>query len=195
MGLTLPLDLQRLRTVPMRILVVGLVGAVVLGYSIMLGLRYWQAVSEMVTLERQEQHLTTGLVDIPFSVEALEARVESQRGWLGDLQARLEPEEPDLLMALVAAEAQRIPVNVASMVAGDREYRTVEDIKYQVQPVAVTLQGSREQIMEFLASLSEAKFPIVVRSLKIGEPHEAASAHAQIAFYMAPEPLEQEVEE
>lgn len=195
MGLTLGLDLQRLRSVPLRTLVVVLVGLVVLGYTIMLSLRYWQAVSEMATLKRQEQHLTSGLVKIPFSVEALEERVESQKGWLGNLQAQLEPQEAEGLMALVADVAQRIPVTVTSIVAGEREYRTVEGIRYEVQPMAVTLQGSREQIMQFLASLREARFPVAVSSLRIGEPHETASAYVQIAFYMGPEPQEQEVEE
>jgi hypothetical protein len=188
----MPQSLTELRQLLSRVkpwVAVTVVLAVALvGYYAIQGARYWRASQDTDSLNSKIRQLSRALRSGPAAGETVARQLETQQLRLAELRSSFNYPSTDELVAIVFDTARATSVELASMSVGDQQPRTLGETKFQVQPVALTVQGNMPDIYRFLAMLQERVPVVALSSINLASLDLEPSAQLQLLFYLLPEP-------
>ena len=159
-----------------------------IGYYGYLGLRYWMAQSQVTALEDQ-------VSAIPPKREALYRGLESELNTheqrFEELQRVFDHSDSDSLLAVAAAAGRETGLRVDSMSIGKLRTEVDGDLRYEMLPMTIGVQGDQERIYRFLAVLS-SRIPVKVTEIRIGGLESAPYARVELLSYIAAEAISDE---
>ena len=158
----------------------------VLGFYTLQGVRYWQAWKGINTMTIQIQHISAKLDQGPPETRKVAMELESQERQLRELRSSFDYPDLGQLMGILSTTAWETKVDLPALASGDPNIKELGEIRYQLQPLTLSVQGTTEGIYQFLARLHE-KVPVVVApNISISSPGAGASAQVQLVFYLSP---------
>ena len=177
----------RLSKIKPWIAVSGTIAVLLLGYYVILGTQYLKASGQVKTLSEQvRQPALQPQQQIPDSA-ALTAEFETQKQTLEQLRRSFKYPAVDDLLLLISDTAQENRVTVSSLTVVDAQSKVKDGIRFQVQPVSISIQGQTEDIYRFLANLSQKVLVVTVSRLNMAGLGQTPSAQAQLLFHLSPE--------
>lgn len=175
---------QRLSRAKPWVLVAALLGAVLLIYYSVLGVRYWQASRELPAVKERILELTRSTRSRAPDEQALLSELEARIKRLDDLRSLFSYSQPDDLVAIVSATAKETPINLLSISVGEQQTKTYGDVDYKAQPMSLSLQGDLASIYRFMALLHHNVPVTHITSVKISNSEEGSSGQVQVLFYL-----------
>lgn len=178
---------QRLPKVRPWVAIVLLLGVGLLGYYSTLGMRYWKSSDQVTDLTNQIRQLSrTERQKLPES-GALTTSADS----LDQLRGLFSYPSTDDLIAILTSTAKETQVDLGSVVVGDPQAKTRGELKYQTQPISITIQGQSTDIYRFFSRLYETVPVAALSRINIANLERNPVAQAQVLFYLSPEAIQE----
>ncbi len=177
---------QRLSRAKPWVLVAALLGAVLLVFYSVLGVRYWQASRELPAVKERILELTRSTRSRAPDEQALLSELEARIKRLDDLRSLFSYSQPDDLVAIVSATAKETPINLLSISVGEQQSKTYGGVDYKSQPMTLSLQGDLTSIYRFMALLHHNVPVAHFTSVKLSSGKEGSSGQVQVTFYVLP---------
>ena len=156
-----------------------------IGYYGYLGLRYWMAQSQVSGLKNQ-------ISAMPPKREAvyrgLESELDTHEQRFEELQRLFDYSDADSLLAVAANVSRETGLRVDSMSIEKLQTEIVGDLRYQMLPMTIGLQGDQDRIYRFLAVLS-SRIPVEVTEIRIGGLESVPYARVELLSYVAAEAM------
>ena len=173
----------------------SMIAVVLLGYFLVQGWRYWQASSDVSSLNSQIRKLDGNikLLGEAGELAAAGAGTNSSNGQRSgeELRTLFSPRSAETLMARVAETALKAGVDLTAMTPGAQSPTVLGELQYEVQALSISLQGATTDLFRFL-SLLQKKVPVVTASqFSISGVNVFTTAQIQLLFYFSPEPIEE----
>lgn len=157
---------------------------VIYGYQ---AFNYWSSWSKTGSLTTRTDTLTRILSREEPSLEAIAGQLESSERQLEQLRQAFDYASVDSMISMLSTTASSVGVGLASISVSDPALDEIDGIRYQIQPITVTVLGSPPGIFSFLESFSEPAPSAVVSSFQIGGLDSDAVAKLSIKFYLSPQ--------
>ena len=183
---------QMLSSIKPWVKVAVVLGILLVGYYFFQGWRYWQAASEISSLDQAIQKSDSNIARwdriIKSTAEELERGEAKRQRPVEELRGLFSPKPVENLMAIVAASASNASVDVTTMNPGSPRTEVLGEWQYQVQTLSITLRGATVDLYRFL-SLLQTDIPVVSASdVRISGARGSRLAQMDLLFYLAPEP-------
>ncbi|MFQ5934373.1 MAG: hypothetical protein ACE5KI_07000 [Dehalococcoidia bacterium] len=164
-----------------------LLGVVLLGYYAFLGMRYLSASEQVGSLNSEIRRVSASLRRPAPDQESLEGEHKLQEQRLDAVRSLSSSLHSDDLVGIVSATARETSVVLRRVGVGNTGQETLGSVRYDTQPMTLTLEGERDGIFQFLASLQQ-KVPLTgVPNISISSPDADPSAQVQVLFYLSPQ--------
>lgn len=163
-----------------------LMAVTLLGYYLLLGVRYWQASSKSDQLSAQIQQASQVVRQIlsngSAQTQVPPSSIEEQRQ---QVQRLFTNERTDTLVSTLSSIAQETGVAMTSLKLGDPKFETTELIRYQLQPVTITLEGTTNNVYLFLTWLQTRVKTVEINDVATKFDQDTAQSQIQLSFYMS----------
>lgn len=175
---------QRLPNVKPWVLIALVLGLLLTAYSLSTGVKYVGMSGQLASLREDVAQVSTSLNRIRAAKEPkgsgslLEEVVQPVVG--------LRRLEDDQLMAILYETAQDNGVSISLLSWGERAKDENAEAAFVVQTITTTLQGSYEDVLQFISQLGE-EFPgLQVADIGLSGLQGTSGAQARLQFYLAP---------
>ena len=173
-----------------------ILAVVLLGYFLVQGWRYWQASSDVSSLDRKILNLenSTRLMILQglAATEELESQTLDGQRSVEELEGLFSHRSAETLMTIVAATALEAPVELTAINPGPPQTLVLGELQYRAQPIAISVGGPIDDLFRFLSLLHDNVPVVSVSGLTIGGLGGAPQAQMQLLFHLSPAPIEVE---
>ena len=98
----------------------------------------------------------------------------------------------DKLMSIVSETAREANLDLASMTVGAIKIEPQVTLQFQVQPISIRLDGTPENVQEFLAALYDRVPVVVAKNASMVNLSENPSTQLELRFFLSPEQIPEE---
>ena len=170
------------------IAVAAVAAVLIVGYYGILTARYLQASDEREALNTEITRISRLLRRPSVQASRLELQLNPKLSELEELREAFTYPNSDFLVGILSQTASEIPVELTSIAIGSTKPTGEGAIRYQAQPMTITLKGSTQQIYRFIDSLHQKVIVTSISNLRMGNVSgEAASAQVGLEFLLDPQ--------
>lgn len=152
---------------------------------IVLGFQFWRAAGQKATLESEVSELSNLALLTGPSADALSEVLALRQEELTEYKGKLDQVSPHILLEEVYAESAFSSIDLQSVSFGDQREVTSGDTVFMVQPVALTIQGSWENLRLFLSGVQLRRPALSVGDIRASDLNTIPIVQLQLAFYLS----------
>lgn len=172
---------------------VALVIAVVLiGFYLVLGMRYRHDSQQAASANNQLGRISGQLRQKALNIEALETGLKSQEQQLNEAIQTFNHRQPEDLVYILTTTAKETGIFLPKVTLGELGTETKSNVQYQVQSIAVIVQGTTPNIYRFLSVLQDKVAVAKVSTVTLSGLEGSPMAQVQLALYLSPETIQED---
>ena len=162
------------------------------GYYGFEGWRYWEASQKAQSLKIQKVVLDRTVGEKLRGQAALTAELDIELSDMARVEQAFDYPQTDDLIGVVAGTARQLGVTVTSISAGQRNPVIQGEMQYQVQSMAIAMEGSEMDVYRFFETLHNAMPTVQYGTVRLasGDEDTPTLVNVQLSFWLAPEVVE-----
>ena len=157
-----------------------------LAYYTVQGVWYWQALGDTSSINRELRTLDRKINSLSQTPPGASVDLEVQQAKVQALEDLFDYSTTDDLLAVVSATARDSGLELRSIRSDVPRKEVLDDLEYEVRPVAIVTEGTIANLSQFLSMLQQ-KIPVATApKVRIAGLDNLPIAQVQLDFYLSP---------